>query len=260
MSRPQITFRGGRLAPDPDLPHLKLSSIFHKDLPAPPASSDWLSTVPGDAWGMLGNDEVGDCTCAGLAHKRIGDCYVNQGETLAVTTEETLALYSAITGYDPDDPRTDQGALCQDVLGYWRKQGFLGEKPLAFAKVDLSSQREVEQAVAAFGQIYTGFEVPDSAMQQFQDGKPWDVVKGASIEGGHCVTLGQYDHDGLTAVTWGATQRLTWRFFREYFDEAWVIVGSDMIDPKTGLDHLGVSLDALKAEFTNLTGTRLGGR
>lgn len=256
-----IVFRGGRLAPDPDKPHLKYAAIVHDDLPQPPPAADWLSTVPPGAWGMCANDRYGDCTCAGVAHKRIGDVYVNHnGQVLTVTDTDTLGLYTDITGFNPDDPSTDQGAMCQDVLAYWRKHGFLSEKPVAFAKVNVHDETEVKQAIAAFGQLYCGFEVPGTAMDQFNNGQPWDVVKGSSIEGGHCVTVGAYDEDGLTCVTWGTTQKMTWAFFKEYFDEAWIVIGPDMLDPKTGLDHLGVSLDALESEFTALTGSRIGGR
>lgn len=73
-----IAFVGGRLPAQPGRPHLKLGTYLTTALPAPPASSDWLSPVPATDWGMLGNDQWGDCTCAGVAHKRIGDVYVNQ--------------------------------------------------------------------------------------------------------------------------------------------------------------------------------------
>lgn len=254
-----VTFRGGLLPAEHARPHLKLSRLLAPELPAPPALIDWLASVPTGAWGMLGNDEWGDCTAAAVAHKRIGDVYVNQHGTLPVTTQQTLALYSAVTGFDPAvgppgaNP-TDQGAVCQDVLNYWRKQGFLGEKILAFAKVDISNLNELKTAIALFGQVYCGMFVPSTAETQFNAGQTWDVVAGAPILGGHCVTLGAYDTAGLTAVTWGQLQKLTWRFFRKYFQEAWVVIGPDMIDPSSGRDAQGLDLTSLGADFGALTG------
>ena len=254
-----LTFRSGRLPADPDRPSLKLSPAAAV-LPAPPVSSDWLSPVPVASLGMQGNDDWGDCTCAGVAHKRIGDCFVNQGVTLSVATAQTLALYSAVTGFNPNagapgSNPTDNGAMCQDVLEYWQEHGFLGEKIVAFAKVDLGNITEVKQAIAVFGQIYTGFNFPGSAMDQFNAGQPWDVVKGASIEGGHCVTIGAYDATYLACVTWGAVQKLTWAFLKEYFDEAWVIVTQDMINAASGDDVLRLSLFQLGQDFAVLTGS-----
>lgn len=253
------TFRGGRLPAQPDRPHLKLTPYLTAALPAPPTSADWLTPVPAANWGVLGNSDWGDCTCAGVGHKRIGDVYVNQGSALTVTTADALALYTAVTGFDPNagppgaNP-TDQGALCQDVLGYWRKNGFLGEKILGFAKVQVSNLTEVRQAVALFGQIYCGFNFPDTAMDQFNSGQPWDVTPGASIEGGHCVTIGAYDQTSFECITWGAVQKLTVAFFEAYFDEAWVVIDSDFVSAQTGKDVAGLDLVTLGRDFAVLTG------
>jgi hypothetical protein len=252
-TRTPVTFRGGRLPADPDRPRLELARLLPDDLPAPPASADWLSPVPAAAWGMLGNDQVGDCTCAGAAHKRIGDVCLNQGSTLTVTTAQTLALYSAITGYNPADPGSDTGAVLQDVLQYWHTHGFLGEKPLAYARVNVKDLTEVRQAIALGGQLYCGFNVPQSAMEQFNGGQPWSVVKGSPIEGGHCVTIGAYSQTGLSAVTWGAVQGMTWQFFETYFDEAWMLVSEDDVDPATGKSRIGLNVQALQADFSELT-------
>lgn len=249
-----IEFKGGRLPAEPARPHLKFGAYLALELPAPPASADWLTPVPAADWGMLANDRYGDCTCAGVGHKRIGDVYVNQGAVLTVTDDDALGLYSAVTGFTPADPSTDQGAVCQDVLDFWRKHGFLGEKIVAFAKVDLSNVTEIKQAISLFGQIYCGFNFPGSAMDQFNSGQPWDVVKGATIEGGHCVTIGAYDKTGLECVTWGKVQKLTWAFLKKYFDEAWVIIGPDFINAQTGKDAQGLDLYTLGQDFASLTG------
>lgn len=251
-----ITFRGGRLPAQPDRPHLQLARLLAPELPAPPVSADWLTPVPVDAWGMLGNDQLGDCTCAGVGHKRIGDAYVNQGRSLTVSTADVIKFYEHF-GYRPGDPSTDQGAVCQDVLAYWHKRGFLGEKIAAYAKVNVSNLTEVRQAINLFGQIYCGFTVVQAAEDQFNAGDVWDVVSGSPELGGHCVTVGAYNRAGLEAVTWGTTQKLTWRFWRAYFEEAWVIIGPDFFDPKTGKDHAGLDLATLKADYTKLTGRSL---
>lgn len=252
---PAIKFRGGRLPAQPARPHLKLGSYLnHARLGPAPEASDWLSQVPADAWGMCLNDQLGDCTCAGVAHKRIGDTYVNQGAAVAITDAEVLALYEQAAGYVPGDPSTDRGSTCQTVLEYWHRNGFAGEKPVAFAKVDISNRAELQQAIALFGQLYCGLEVPQSAEDQFNAGQPWTVVPGSPLVGGHCVTVGAYNAGGLSAVTWGQIQPMTWEFFAEYFAEAWVVIGPDFINSRTGDDVQGLSLYQLGADFAALTG------
>ncbi|NUQ99547.1 MAG: hypothetical protein HOY79_24335 [Streptomyces sp.] len=252
-----ITFRGGRLPDDPDRPHLKVSRILTPELPAAPDSVDWLSAVPGEAWGMLGNDQVGDCTVAGVAHKRIGDAFVNQGVRVNVSTTDCLKYYGHF-GYRLGDPATDQGAVCQDVLSYWHKHGFLGEKNLAYARVNVDNHDELKQAIDLFGQIYVGVTISQSAEDQFNSGETWDVVRRSPRLGGHCITLGSYDKKSLGAVTWGRVQRLTWRWWDVYGDEAWVAFNpGDFIDPRTGRDRAGLDRATLHGDYNALTGRSL---
>lgn len=252
MSRP-ITFRGGRLPHDPDRPHLKVSRLLTPELPAPPPRADWLSPVPADAWGMLGNDQVGDCTIAGLAHKRIGDAWVNQGRRLDISTADCLKYYAHF-GYRPGDPSTDQGAVCQDVLAYWHRRGFRGEENLAYARVNVDDHTELKQAIHLFGQIYVGVTITQAAEDQFNGDEVWDVVRRSPQLGGHCITLGAYDEHGLDAVTWGTVHRLTWRWWDVYGDEAWVVFNPhDFVDPKTGHDRDGLDVTTMRADYTSLT-------
>ena len=87
---------------------LALSNYMNMSAMAYPAVKAWERPI---AYGMLGNDAVGDCTIAGHYHLRMNmQAVANAGTPLVVTTEQALADYSAATGYNPADPSTDQGA------------------------------------------------------------------------------------------------------------------------------------------------------
>lgn len=251
MSNTSLTFRGGRLPAEPARPHLRFAK-YAVGLPVAPESADWLSLVA--SWQMLLNDSLGDCTFAGVGHKVAGDTRYGQGATTQITDQDALAGYEVVGGYRPGDPSTDQGCVMQDVLKYWQKTGIGGHKITAYAKVDISNLDELKQAIALFGQVYAGFNFPSTAMAQFNAGQPWDVVKGARIEGGHCVTIGGFDADGLDVVTWGKVQRVTWAFFVKYFDEVWVVLDDDFESTRTGLDAQGWDRAQLGADFAALTG------
>lgn len=244
------TFRLGRLPAEPARPHLRLAD-YTIDLAAPPPAVDWLSAVT--SWPMYLNDQIGDCTAAGIGHLIEGDTRYAQGTAVQISDQDVLHLYEATSGYNPADPATDQGAVCQDVLDYMRKTGVAGHKALAFAKVDLSNRTQLQQAIALFGQVYAGFNFPSSAMDQFHAGQVWDVVNGAQIEGGHCVTLGAYGANGLSCVTWGRVQALTWRFLTKYFDEGWVVITPDWLSSR-GQSPTGLSLYQLGQDLAALTG------
>ena len=122
-----------------------------------------------------------------------------------------------------------------DSLNVWRKEGWIaGGKHYdiyAFASVDWHNHDEVRAAIYLLRGIYHGFQVPQSAIDQFNAGKIWDVVTpDGGIVGGHCIyTLAYiaiigYNDIGPVCMTWGRRQQMTWRFFDAYVDEAYVVI------------------------------------
>jgi hypothetical protein len=258
---PQVTERSamagklGRLAPHPetDRPRLKLGQFLTAAAyPAAPDTVDYISQV--DSWPMYGNDRLGDCTCAAAGHMIEAWTRYGQGTTIKVTDQDVLTTYEKVGGYDPRDPDSDQGAVMQDVLDYWRKTGIAGHKILAFAEVDVRSAGELAAAMYLFGHVYLGINCPDSAMNQFDAGKPWDVVRGAQVEGGHAIDWG-FRSKGRNhkVITWGQPQEMTAAFFAKYVEEAWVVVDDRWLSA-AGTSPEGLDVAALNSAFTELTG------
>ena len=75
-------------------------------------------------WGMDANDTVGDCVCAGAAHETIL-WTTETGHPATFTDASVLSDYSAVTGYNPDDPNSDQGTDVRTYLKYRAKTGIL---------------------------------------------------------------------------------------------------------------------------------------
>jgi hypothetical protein len=249
-----LTFRGGKLPAQPARPHLKLSAVLRERLAVPPAAMDWQDDRI--VWPMYGNAEVGDCTCAGVGHLVNQLTYYGTGTEVEPAESSVLGMYSAITGYDPTKPDSDTGAYCQDVLAYWRKTGLEGHKITAYASLDVSNLTEIKQAIALFGTVYVGLSFPDSAMTQFDNDQPWDVVRGATVEGGHCVIVGAYGAGKFGLVTWGAETAMTEAFWKRYVDEAWVVLDADGLK-KAGVYFTGApSYYALGEQFAALTGEK----
>lgn len=254
-----ITFRGGRLPAQPARPHLRLAPYLRpRDHPLPtrPSTADWLSQVT--EWPMYGNDRYGDCTFASPGHLIQAWTTYSQGATVTIGEDAVIGAYSALTGFTPDNPSTDQGAYIQDVMGYWRTTGIGGHAILAYAAVDVSNLDEVELAIELFGAVNVGVNLPESAMDQFDRGRPWDVVRGSRIAGGHCVPVGRYTDagtagDSLACVTWAKVQPLTQAFWQRYVDEAWIAITEDWVNTN-GTNPLGLDLYALGQDLQQLTG------
>jgi hypothetical protein len=219
-------FKLGRLSSPPEMlaKAPKLSAYLDDQLPSPPAIYQSVTNI--SDWGMLGNDQLGDCTAAGAGHLEMVWTDQVSGTPRTVTTDEVIKFYE-LQGYDPSDPSTDQGANMMDVLASWHSDGLAGDKIAAYARVALEDHT-VEQAIALFGGAYIGVNLPNSAIQQFGNGQDWDVVDDdGGIAGGHCVVLVGYDESGATVVTWGRTVKASWDWLRKYTEEAWAVLPSE---------------------------------
>lgn len=228
----------GKRAPRVAEKALRLEAYLPAGLPPAPVSADWGIAVQPAAWGPLGNLDVGDCTCAAIAHA-IQVWTAAAGSPRCPADADVLAFYSAVGGYVPGNPLTDQGAVISDVLTRWSTDGLAGDHLAAAAKVDATELEKVKRAIALLGCADIGLELPTSAQSQ----DIWDVVDDdGGPWGGHCVLLTGYDLDGLTCITWGAPKRLTWAFLARYMDECWALVSSDFLRAS------GASPDALNLE------------
>lgn len=218
----------GKLAPRIDPRTLKLATYIDR-LPRVPSSKTWAPKVRG-VWPMFKNDMFGDCTFASMAHMIRTWTANARGEALTIEDQEVLDAYSALTGFHPDKPETDQGAVELDVLKSMRKRGLAGRTIGAFASVNPRNRPLMKAASYLFGGVYLGFALPVSA----QGREVWDVPAGGLSGdgapggwGGHAVSSVAHDAAGIVVATWGALQRVTWRFVDAYCDEAWAIISPD---------------------------------
>jgi len=241
----------GRYPNDPHKPRVVLQPL---GAITPPASADWSKNIPAANWGMLGNDQVGDCVAAGAYHAQQLFEYDAQNVATGFTTANALTMYSAISGYTPSNPNSDVGATLQSGLQYWQQTGLQGYKLDAFAQIDGTNLALLQNCIALFGVVYAGLNVPASAMSQFNAGQPWTYVARSRIEGGHCVPLTAYDATGYTCVTWAKTQKMSADFHNRFFDEWWVPVDGDWM-AKSGKTPSGLDTATANADFQALTGS-----
>ncbi len=228
-------------------------------LPPPPSIADWSSGI--SSWGMMLNDQLGDCTIAGCGH-------AVQGLTASAGNEKTLPewvvldYYETWDGYVPGDPSTDQGGVEIDVLNNWRKWGFGyrthkqgTDRLLAYVGINPLNQVHVQQGIQNFGGSYIGIALPITAQTQ----QVWDVVgdgqTGNSAPGswgGHCVWVVGYTPTLVKFVTWGGLMSMTWEFWNAYVDEAYGLLSPDFIKAN-GLSASGFDLQSLLADLSLVT-------
>jgi hypothetical protein len=230
------------------LPPIPRGKLGHPDL------------VADTAWGMFANDEFGDCVWAGAAHETVL-WVLMAGARVAFTDANVLADYGAVTGFDPkrtdrwgNNP-TDQGTDMRQALLYRQKTGILdaeGRRHKIGAFVRIDSIDELKRSIYILGNAAVGVQFPASAMDQFDAGKPWTVVKNSPVEGGHYVPVIGYDSEAdlFTCVTWGREHPVAPAFLAKYMDEAYAVLSEEFLSNGKSLE--GFDLDQLHYDLAHL--------
>lgn len=235
MAIDPLTVKLGRSAPSPENPKdLKITQFLKAtaELAPAPESNDYAAQVPGGfAGAMFGNDRYGDCVFASSGHRTMVQSALS-GKFIMPTTAQCLKAYSAVTGFNPNDPSTDQGAVEVDAANWERRHSLAGAKIFAFARVNPKDHALLRQCAYYFGVVWFGLALPISAQKQV--GAVWDVTDPnltgdaePGSWGGHAVSGPKYDPDSIGIITWAAEQQMTNAFVDAYADEAWVILPTE---------------------------------
>lgn len=139
------------------------------------------------ALSMYLNDRWGDCTCAGVGNV----LRIDSDGKLQISNQAVETGYVAVTGlegaaFNPATGANDNGCAELDVLDYWVKTGFAGNRLLGHAGVSVKNIAQIRRALHLTGPLYPGFQL--STDQQSQSiWKPGPAAAGSW--GGHCPPL-----------------------------------------------------------------------
>ena len=149
-------YRFGKHPPKIDYRTLRLRD-YVSALPPPPASADTLPRLysklkisdPTKLFPMDGNDTLGDCTIAALAHAvTIYEGLVGKKDIMAKTAVVKLSMH--LTG------GVDSGLNELDVLNYWSQHAAGREKIFMFASIDPKNLTHIQQAIQIFMGVHLG--------------------------------------------------------------------------------------------------------
>jgi hypothetical protein len=254
--------RLGRRPHDPNRRVLKLSQILTGVTPAHPATVDHFGLIPPSRWGMLGNNQYGDCGPADVVHDRMLVAKYLANADVFPSTSDTLDLYKR--SGNPNFPADDNGVVMADMLSEVNKVGVgpAGGRTrcVAYAQVNVSDLDEVHAAIAIFGSLSVGADLQVAQQRQTDAGGPWDYSPSAEW-GGHAFLVGKYTSDttagrpDLSAISWGAPIGITDKFWVQQVQEAWVIIWPEHLANRSFLD--GVDQKALALDYKALTGRDL---
>ncbi len=231
------------LLPSPEPPALQLRSyLLPQRLPAVPAVFGHQDIYPKNAWGMLANDRVGDCTVAGAMHCEMLWNKAN-GRNIVFTDRDARNDYYTITGGE------DTGIDMVTAARFWRNSGFRDNmanrhKIAAYMAVDAKNLEHVYAAAFLFDAVGLGVKITSSAEHQFLHGEPWANVPNDSIVAYHYVPLiGRAANGNAVIVTWGAAQEVEQSWLGTNMQECMAMVSEE--DLMLGKSEEGFDINAL---------------
>jgi hypothetical protein len=216
-------YRFGKHPPKHDYRTLRFKNYLTPEIAPPPPADNVLTRVyaalkvtdPTKLFPMDGNDTLGDCTIAALAHAET--TYRGLiGKEKIMSKQAVVKLYMHLTG------GVDSGLNELDVLNYWRSHPVSGDKIITYASIEPKTHLHIQQAIHLFGGVYLGFQVQQNCIEEFNARRPW--TPGPLTQDGHAVFAVAYDQNGVTVLTWGNTQQGTWAWWDECVDEAYAIL------------------------------------
>lgn len=237
-------------------------------LPTPPANFGHGSIYhdgedPRLDWDMNGNGPdptvhpgfqgAGDCMFACLGHivREINKVY---GRQVIITGKETIADYSAVTGYVIDNNATDNGTNMRDAMRYWQRTGILDaagnrHKIGAYVSLNPTDLDELWEACYLFSAVAIGFQFQRAQDEQFSHGT-WDYVPGSPIIGGHAIPAFGRNRGRIGVVSWAKHLWFTKAAYTNLNDEAWAFVTTEEL--RNGKTERGMDLTQLTAALNSL--------
>lgn len=260
MTNPPVSKAYGWVERDPNEEMLRLKHFL--------AGGEYSGNVPTvvnngssiSQWPAMGNNDYGDCVEAAGGHAIQVYSKDGQGAELVQSDQSVLQVYTDVTGFNPNNPNTDQGTDIPTFLNWWVSNPYPGgPNILGWASLDPSDAAERQAARYLFGGEFIGFNCPRSAETQFDAGQEWTVpaprTSGAQIVGGHCIWIPQSTLGLSTGgPTWGGYTQISAAFDHKYVSETYVVFSETWVPP-TGVLASGVDWNGLNAAVQEMFGT-----
>jgi hypothetical protein len=185
-------------------------------------------------WDILGNDEYGCCTFAGIARIMMNNA-VRKGHVLNITREHVIKAYLDSTG------GIDTGQMPINALNYCRAIGFKLDdgsvvKVVAYARVGDRDPYEQQSAMTTFGSMYVAAGLP-LALDRDRDLR-WELTPRDKFTtddeprsmGGHAYPIFGFQRGEQFSVPWNqeVVEEEPWTSY--YREENWCFVDSQETD------------------------------
>ena len=270
MNTKTMDLRFGKLPRKIDRRTIEFKSIVEVLPPIPPVwdiDAQLPFAIPVPMFRNGGDNALGCCVIAGRAHLTLRYEAYEQQKLISIADKDIEDEYWKEEG--GKGPKYDNGLVMVDSLNEWRKNGWpIGGRKIAclhiggktydiyaYAALDPGNPEQARASIYLLRGAYCGFQIPESAVDQWNQGKDWEDVGDKNIAGGHCVSLISYNEKGPIGATWAVKKQMTWGFYKTCNDESYGIVDNrDRFLPNSPLDV--EKLDQFLKEATRLPARR----
>lgn len=251
------------------IPHWSALKMAPTEVMSAPPSKFWEHGMTRD-FGMMLNgpdpnnipgypDGIGDCVCAHCYHMMQVWTYNANPPEDTEPNSMVLNLYENSCGFDPVDPKSDNGCFMQDSYIWWHNNGIplsdgTHDKLFGFIEVDPTNLADVRDAIWQCGCVGIGINIPAYLMSGQSVPYTWGFERNGdqNIIGGHAVAMPCYYANGqFGLISWGKYYHMTTAFFRNFVEEVYAPVDLSWIE-RTGVTPLGLSLTQLEAAMEAL--------
>jgi hypothetical protein len=196
-----------------------------------------------------------------MAHQ-VGVFKANDGSgDYLFTNSQIVALYSAIGGYVPGNPNTDNG--CDEITAwnYWKNTGApAGQNQIAgYVSVNPANTVEIQTAIDLFENVAFGIELPNAWVNPFPsaNGFTWDVAGPSNPNNGHAFCGVGYNANGVQICTWGMVGTITWKALEKYCASSsggalYSMISTEILNSATQKSPTGLDWTTLQADFSLL--------
>lgn len=196
----------------------RMTTMWNPTLPEPPDSFDVDSElVSNPPLRMYDNDVFGDCIIAARANQQVRFTALQSKTIPVITDDEVESEYVAETG------GPDTGLIPEDSFALWQIPGWVAagcnHKISLWGRVDATNALDVKRTIWLLQGMQLAVQLPLFWRDALMAGEPWDAPtaqNAASSDaelgswGGHGLYVCAFDLQGITVLTWGQRQLITW--------------------------------------------------
>lgn len=223
-------------------------------------------TIPSYQWGMLGNDDWGDCVeAAGFHADETFD--LKRGVTPAPWQPGSALTLYGVFGFSqnagpPGSNPTDQGTDPAQFMAWWRDHGLAGLTPTAkpglhalaaFGQLPANSPN-LRRAIWEFGAVILAIALPDN-WQSFINSAGVANFTGTVTpdpSNGHGIVANGFTPSGLEIVTWGEKGSMDNPFTASVLEQAFVPLSHEVVS-SGDVGPGGFNFARMRADLSTLT-------